>query len=159
MADILYGAAGDWSSAVNAFNPVDFQNRANNGGILSTASPIDNSTSRHIWARLSFICVTSTWAISAGGHLAFYYLPRAHDGSSYPNSSNGSTASDYPSAHYWAANIGFEAGTLSGIGVSKPFLIPPGVGKFYVVNRTGAALPNSATNMTCKLETFAESVV
>lgn len=159
MADILWNAPGDWSAAVDAFNSADFQALANNGGILSTASPIDNSSARHLWARLSFVCVTSTWAISASGRLAFYYLPRAHDGSSYPNSSNGSTANDYPSAHYLRAMIGFEAGTLSGRGVSNIFMLPPGVGKFYVVNYTGAALPNSATNMTCKLETFSEAVV
>jgi len=157
MADILYGAAGDWSNAVDAFNPVDFQNLANNGGRLSTASPIDNSTNRHLLARVSFECVTSTWAISVGGRLAFYYLPLGHNGL-YPNSTDGTSANDYPSAHYLKAMIGFEAGTLSGRGVSNIFQLPPGVGKFYVVNWTGAALPNSL-NMSCKLETLSEAIV
>lgn len=85
-----------------------------------------------------------TWAVSIGGHLAFYYLPRANDDSSFPNSANGSTAASYPGDHYWVGNIAFRSATLAHVGLSQPFLIPPGVGRFYVVNRTGATLPASA---------------
>lgn len=158
MADIKWGGPGDWSNAVDAFASANFNALANNAGIISTAAPLDNSTNRHIWGRLSFICLTSTWAVSAGGHLAFYLLPGAHDGSSYPDSNNGSGDANIPGAHLWVASIAFRTATIAHIGVSKPFLIPPGISKFYVANRTGAALPSSGTNMTCKVETFAEAV-
>lgn len=159
MPDILWGSAGDWSGGVDAFAAANFNALANNGGILSTATAIDNSTARRMIARLSFICVTSTWAVSAGGHLAFHLLRVAHDGSTYPNSNNGTGAGDYPGGHNLKAIIGFRAATLAHVGVSNEFQIPPGVFKLFCINRTGAALPSSGTNMTCEIETLNEAVV
>lgn len=155
MADIKWGTASAWADAMAAAN---FNALANNGGILTTGAAIDNSTNRHLWGRLSFVCLTSTWAVGAGGHLAFYLLPLAHNGTSYPNTTNGTAGTDYPGGQYWISNIAFKQATLAHIGVSKPFLIPATSFKFYCVNRTGAALPSSATNMTCQIETMPESV-
>lgn len=155
MADILWKAR---SSFIDAFAAANFNALANNGGILSTATEIDNSGNKHLWAELSFVCVTSTWAVSAGGHLAIYLLPESDVAASYPNSANGAAVTDYPGAHYWVCNIAFRQATLAHIGVSKPFLIPPGKFKLYVINRTGATLPSSSTNMTCKIATYGEQV-
>lgn len=155
MADVRWGAPTSWADAFAAAN---FQSLANNGGIINSGSPIDNDTTPHTYARLSFVCVTSTWAVSAGGHIAFYLLPLPHTGSNYPNSNNGNTAGDYPGGHQWVANIAFRTGTMAHIGVSQPFLIPRSSFQMYAVNRTGAALPNSNTNMTCQIQRFSEAI-
>lgn len=158
MADIKWKQDGLWGSTVDAFAAANFNALANNGGILSSASPINNSVNKHQWGRLSFNCVTSTWAVSAGGLLAFYLLPRSADGTTYPNSANGTGAANYPGISYWKASITFRQATLAHVGVSEVFPIPPGYFLFYVANRTGAALPGSATNMTCQFESLIEEV-
>ena len=155
MADVRWGTPASWEDAFDAAN---FNALANNGGIVSTATAIDNTSPSHLYGRLSFICVTSTWAVSTGGHLAFYLLQLPHTGSTYPNSNNGTAVTDYPGAHQWRANINFRQATIAHIGVSDVFLLPPSAFIFYVVNRTGAALPSSATNMTCRLQRFSESI-
>lgn len=157
MADFKWSSAADWSGAIDAFNAADFNALANNGGKLSTATPIDNTSGKLPLARLSFQCVTSTWAVGAGGLLRFYLLPINHAGN-YPQSNNGNTAADYPAAHYMTAIIGFRQATLAHQGVSDFFEVPAAQFVFYVVNQTGAALPGSSTNMTCKLELLTQSV-
>lgn len=155
MADVRWGTPNAWEDAFAAAN---FNGLANNGGIISTATPIDNTSPSHIYGRLSFVCLTSTWAVGVGGHLAFFLLPLPHTGTTYPDSTDGSAATNYPGGQYWACNIAFRQSTQAHIGVSTPFMLPPGLFVPYVVNRTGAALPSSASNMTCRLQRFSEAV-
>ncbi|MBR0649513.1 hypothetical protein GXW78_07570 [Roseomonas terrae] len=154
MADAKYGAPASW---VDAFNPADFQALASNGGKLSTiAAALDNSANLHLYGEFSFSCVTSTWAVGIGGHLAVYLLPEQHDGT-YPNTTDGAAVTDYPGGGYFFGVITFKQATLAHRGSCRG-IIPPSKFMPYVVNRTGAALPNHATNMTMKFRSYAEQV-
>jgi hypothetical protein len=154
MATAKWLARSSWA---NAFQPQDFNALANGAGILSTATAIDNTTNLHFYADLSFRMVTSTMTPTAGGHLAFYLLPLLDDGTTYPDSANTATAGDQPAITYYAGSMALR--TTSGAvqnGMLQGLRIPPGVFKFYVINRAGVALPSSLVNMTCKYATYSE---
>lgn len=143
----------------NAFSAADFNALASSSGILSTATAVANGTTRRLYADLSFITVTSTFTPTAGGHLAFYLLPLLDDGTSYPNNANGATAGTQPAITYFAGAIAFGTTALAHAGMMRGVLIPPGTFKWYVINRTGVALPASATAMTCKYRLYGEESV
>lgn len=151
MATATYFDGGSWA---DAFAAADFNALASGAGKLSTATAYDNSTLKYFHLDLSFITVTSTMTITAGDHLAIYFLDRLHDDSSYPNNSNGTTG--IPPIQYYIGSIGFPAGTLSPTGSLTKLRAPRGVGKFYVVNRCAAALPSSASNMTLRYRLYSE---
>lgn len=154
MADIKYGPTTAWA---DLFASADMQNLANNGGKLSSQE-IDNSSDHHLYADISFKCVTSTWAVSANGVLSLFLLPIGEDGSTYPNTADGTAATDYPGSGYLWATLTFRQGTFahSAGAILRP--IPPVKFKAYLRNGTGAALPNSASNMTMKIQRYSEVV-
>lgn len=154
MATATWLARSAWA---DAFASADFNALANGAGILSTATAVNNGTNLHFYADLSFRMVTSTMSPTAGGHLAFYLLPLLDDGLTYPDSANTGTAGDQPSITYYVGSMALRTtATATQNGMLRGILIPPGTFKWYVVNRSGVALPASATNMTCKYATYSE---
>lgn len=154
MATAKWLARSSWTDAFAASN---FNALANGAGVLSTATALDNGTNLHFYADLSFRMVTSSMSPTAGAHLAFYLLPLLDDGSTYPDSTNTATAGDQPGITYYVGSMALRttAGAVQN-GMIRGILIPPGTAKWYVVNRSGVALPSSSTNMTCKMSTYSE---
>lgn len=154
MATAKWLARSSWA---DAFASANFNNLANGAGVLSTATAVDNTTNLHFYADLSFRMVTSTMTPVSGGHLAFYLLPLLDDGTTYPDNANGGTTGDQPGITYYVGSIALR--TTSGAtqnGMLRGIVIPPGVFKWYMVNRSGVSLPASSTNMTCKYSTYSE---
>jgi hypothetical protein len=147
MGNILYSAPTSWA---DAFAAADFNALASGGGILSTATAVDNATGKYLFADLSFSMVTSTVSPAVGAHLLFFVIPLLHD-SNYADNENTTTAANLPASTLARATIGFRTKTSQSIkGAAWRIPIPPGQFKWYVVNRLGVVLPSSATNMTCQ---------
>jgi len=154
MATSAFTARSSWA---NAFEPANFNALANGAGKLSTSTAVNNGTNRHFYADLSFRMVTSTMSPTAGAHLAFYLLPLLDDGTTYPDNEDTAVAANQPAITYFVGSIAFRTKASSTQnGFLRGLIIPPGTFKFYVINKTGAALPSSATNMTCKYATYSE---
>lgn len=152
MADIRFGAPSSWA---DAFAAADFNALANNGGKLSTATAVSNGTGRYIHADVSFIMVTSTVSPTGSALLALYLLPLLHDGSSYPDNEDTTTAANLAATAYLVGSIGFRTKATQSIkGGLTGILVPPGTFKWYMVNRLGVALPSSSTNMTCQYRLY-----
>ncbi len=146
-----------WDSATawaDAFASADFNALANNGGILSTATEINNAAGRP-FMDLSFRMVTSTISPTTGGGLDFYLLPLLDDGTSYPDNENTTTAANLPAALYAVGRMMFRTkATSTQAGMLRGISAPNGTFKLYVVNRTGVVLPSSSVNMTCKYRLY-----
>jgi hypothetical protein len=155
MAVVNLETPGSWT---DAFAAADFNALANGSGLLSTATAVSNGSSLDLYADLSWICVTSTFTPTAGGHLAFYLLPLLHDGSSYPSATSSATAAAQAQITYLVGTIALGASAQSHKGIITGIRIPPGTFKWYMVNRSGAALPSSSTNMTCQYRLSSETV-
>jgi hypothetical protein len=157
MSTVQYTAPSSWA---NAFESADFNALANGGGILSTSTAVDNSTTRYLFAQVSFIMVTSTMSPAVGAHLALLLLPLLHDGSTYPDNENTSTAANLPPAAYVRGIIPFRyKASQSCSGFADRIMVPPGAWKWYVINRSGVALPSSSSNMSCRYRLYGEEVV
>lgn len=156
MANLVkWSTAGSWTDAFAAAN---FNALANGSGILSTATAVSNGAG-DVLADLSFIMVTSTMSPTAGGGLDFYILPLLHDGSLYPDNEDTGTAANQPTSTYFVGRMVFRAkATSTQKGLLRGIVIPNGTFKFYVINNTGAALPSSATNMTCQYRLYGENL-
>jgi hypothetical protein len=156
MAVVTYSEPTAWA---DAFEPADFNALANNGGKLSTAAAVNNSTTRLLYAQVSFIMVTSTFSPTAGAHLAILLLPLLHDGTTYPENEDTTTAANLPPQYYVRGIIPVRYKAAStGSGMADRVQVPPGTWKWYVINRCGVALPSSSADMTCRYRLFGEEV-
>jgi hypothetical protein len=138
----------------DAFNPADFNALANQAGKGSTATPVNNAGG-FPFLDLSFRMVTSTMTPQIGGGLDFYILPLLHDDVTYPDHEDTSVAANLPSFSYFVGRMTFRSkATQVQNGMLRGIIAPNGTFKFYVINKTGAALPSNAVNMTCKYRLY-----
>ncbi len=154
MANLLeYSTAGSWT---NAFAAADFNALANGSSIISSATAVANGAGS-ILADLSFIMVTSTMSPTAAGGagLDFYLLPLLHDGTTYPDGESTATAANQATGTYFVGRMVLRGkATSTQAGALRGIVVPNGTFKWYVINSTGAALPSSASNMTCQYRLY-----
>lgn len=153
MATVTYNASLSWTDVMGSN---DLNSMANNAGVLTSITAVDNTTNRHLYADIAFTSGGSVTLSAVGCHLAIYLLPVSADGTNYPNAASGSTASDYPAMTYFVGAIGFRNAPGTMVGVLEGVRISPTKYKPYVVNKTGNTL--SASSNTLKMTTYTESV-
>lgn len=153
-----------YGSAADAFQQSDLTGLANGAGKLSTATPVDNSSNRHFYLDLFFRMTLSSGSFSpgAGAHLAFYLLPRMDDDTSYPDAADSATAAQQaPITAFIGAMAARTAASQTQLLLPplRGIIIPPGVFKFYVINRLGANLPSNNVTIACRYRTYSEETV
>ena len=127
-----------------------------NYGLLSSVI-VDNSTTHAYYADLSVRLASFT--PTAGGNLAFYALPLLDDGTTYADGASSATASSQPSMTHFIGALGLRAVASAQNGMLSRVLVPPTSFKFYVLNKSGAALATTTTGNTIKYRLFSEEAV
>lgn len=149
-----------FSTPANAFETSDLIGLPDGGGVLSTSSAIDNSTNRHFYLDLHFrlFMWSGTIEPTPGGHLAFYLLQRMDDGLTFPDSGNGTDPDQYPPITAFVGSMAARPVASSALNLPplRGLIIPPGVFKFYVVNKLGVALPSADVAIACSYVTYSE---
>lgn len=156
MANVTnWSTAGAWTDAFAAAN---FNALADGSSIISSATAVANGAGQ-LMADLSFVMVTSTMSPTAGGGLDFYLLPLLHDASSYPDGESTATAANQATATYFVGRLLLRAKAASTqSGMLRGIVVPNGTFKWYIINKSGAALPSSSTNMTCQYRLYSENL-
>lgn len=161
MSVIKYVEIATWA---DLFNAADFNALTSGSGVYSTAGAsgvFDNTSDLAPLAEVSFIMVTSTITPVAGARLALYFVPVLHDGTSLADGDAGGTTANQPPGAYLAAVLPFTSKSAVAhlAGTREPIRLPAYKFKPYMLNLTGANLPSSSVNMTCKFRKIALQVV
>lgn len=145
------GAGLTWT---NAFTASTLDGIVNGNAILSDVA-IDNSSALDIFADVSFVFGSITWA--APNYLGIYVYPLNKDGSTYGDGRFGSSAAGPPGSTYYAGSISFPTGAAASEGMLRGIVLPPGSFKFVVYNQSGATLASSGAN-TMQYRTYNRAV-
>jgi hypothetical protein len=129
----------------------------NGYGVLSTATAVANGTGRYLYADVSFRLASMT--PTAGGYLSLYLLPLLDDGTTYADGTSSATATAQPSITHNVGNLALRAVASTQNGMIRGIVVPPGTFKWYLINKSGAALATGATSNTAKYRIYGEEIV
>jgi hypothetical protein len=127
-------------------NAAELASLANGSAVLDNSGDIANDTAKDIYADLSVILGSAT--TTAPNKIDVFFYPLGGDGVTYGDGTfvAGTAKAATPGPEFFVGSLALQLGASSPlVGMVQRLVLPPGKGRFVIMNNAGVAFPSTFT--------------